>query len=129
MDEMKKKNLEFFSRDFREIPLYQLGNGDFIYCDPPYLITNGSYNDGNRGFHDWGEDEERALYSYLDQADSQGIKFALSNMIKHKGTDNTILSQWAKKYKIHYIDSDYSNCNYQFKNKDAETLEVLVTNY
>lgn len=129
MDEMKKKNLEFFSRDFREIPLSRLGNGDFIYCDPPYLITNGSYNDGNRGFHDWGEDEERALYAYLDQADSQGIKFALSNMIKHKGTDNTILSQWAKKYKIHYIDSDYSNCNYQFKNKDSETLEVLVTNY
>ena len=57
MDAMKDKNIEFYTRDFREISLAGLGAQDFIYCDPPYLITNGSYNDGNRGFHDWGEDE------------------------------------------------------------------------
>jgi len=129
MEEMKKKNLEFFTRDFRQIPLDELGVGDFIYCDPPYLITNGSYNDGNRGFHDWQESEETALYEYLDDANNRGIKFALSNMILHKGTENNILQNWCKKYNLHSIDSNYSNCNYQFKNKTAETLEVLITNY
>ena len=32
-----------------------------IYCDPPYLITTGSYNDGNRGFQDWNREKELQL--------------------------------------------------------------------
>ncbi len=129
MDAMKKKNVEFYTRDFREISINGLGSNDFIYCDPPYLITTGSYNDGNRGFHDWGEDEERGLYEYLDRANAQGVKFALSNVMKHKGVENKILQEWARKYKIHYINSNYSNCSYQLKDKTAETIEVLITNY
>lgn len=129
MDSMKSKNLEFFTRDFRGITLDGLGSDDFIYCDPPYLITNGSYNDGNRGFHDWGEDEERALYEYLDDANARGIRFALSNVFDHKGYENKILKAWAQKYNIHFINSSYSNCNYQFKAKNDATVEVLVTNY
>ena len=129
MDSMKSKNLEFFTRDFRGINLDGLGSDDFIYCDPPYLITNGSYNDGNRGFHDWGEDEERALYEYLDDANARGIRFALSNVFDHKGYENKILKAWAQKYNIHFINSSYSNCNYQFKAKNDATVEVLVTNY
>lgn len=129
MEAMKGKNLEFYSKDFRSIPLDGLGGDDFIYCDPPYLITNGSYNDGNRGFHDWGEAEEKALYAYLDEANARGIRFALSNMFRHKGQENTILTQWAQQYNIHYISSSYANCNYQFKAKDDVTVEVLITNY
>lgn len=129
IDEMKKKDLEFFTRDFRQIPLDELGENDFIYCDPPYLITNGSYNDGNRGFHDWGEDEEKGLYEYLDNANKKGIKFALSNVIIHKGKENTILRNWAKQYKIHEINSNYSNCSYQCKGTNLDSREVLITNY
>lgn len=129
MNAMKSKNLEFYTRDFRTIPLHGLGSDDFIYCDPPYLITNGSYNDGNRGFHDWGEDEEKDLYAFLDKANEQSIRFALSNVFEHKGVKNTILQTWAKKYKVHFINSDYSNCSYQLKAKDNVTVEVLITNY
>lgn len=129
MDAMKAKDIEFYTRDFREISFDGLGAQDFIYCDPPYLITNGSYNDGNRGFHDWGEDEERALYEYLDEANALEIRFALSNVFDHKGVENKILKEWAQKYKVHYINSSYSNCNYQFKAKNDITVEVLVTNY
>ncbi|MDR3262704.1 MAG: Dam family site-specific DNA-(adenine-N6)-methyltransferase [Clostridiales bacterium] len=129
MEEMKRKRLEFFARDFRSMDIDGLSNNDFIYCDPPYLITNGSYNDGNRGFHDWGEEEERDLCKFLDGANKRTIRFALSNVFIHKNRENKILIDWAKKYKVHYIDSDYSNCNYQFKEKAAETVEVLITNY
>lgn len=129
MEEMKKKNLEFYSRDFREMSLDNLGGSDFIYCDPPYLITNGSYNDGNRGFHDWRIDEEKALYEYLDEANGRNIKFALSNVLSHKGVANKLLAEWCKKYNIHHISSDYSNCNYQSKSKVTTSDEVLITNY
>ena len=129
MRAMKQKNLEFYTRDFRKISIDGLGETDFIYCDPPYLITNGSYNDGNRGFHDWGEDEEKGLYEFLDRANEKGIRFALSNVFEHKGIENVILKEWAKKYHIHFIDSNYSNCSYQLKDKKTTTVEVLITNY
>lgn len=129
METMKHKNLEFYTRDFRNVSLQGLGTDDFIYCDPPYLITNGSYNDGNRGFHDWGTEEEKDLYSFLDKANEQGIKFALSNVFEHKGKKNKILQEWAKKYKVYEIESNYSNCSYQKKDKESITREVLIVNY
>lgn len=129
MEIMKQKNLEFYTRDFRKIPLAGLGVNDFIYCDPPYLITNGAYNDGKRGFHDWGEDEEKGLYEFLDIANAQGIRFALSNVFEHKGVENSLLKKWAKEYNVHFINSNYSNCSYQLKDKKNTTIEVLITNY
>ena len=130
VEEMKQRKIEFYSRDFRKLSTAHLGNNDFVYCDPPYLITTGSYNDGNRGFKDWKEQEEKDLLEWLDKVDSQGAKFALSNMLYHLGKDNEILIEWAKKYHVHYIDSDYSNCNYQLKDKsNANSVEVVITNY
>lgn len=129
MEAIKSKDPEFFAKDFREISLDGLGPNDFVYCDPPYLIANGSYNDGNRGFHDWREEEEKALYTYLDEANTKGVRFALSNVFNHKGRENVILKEWAQKYNVHYINSSYSNCNYQFKAKNDPTVEVLITNY
>jgi DNA adenine methylase len=126
---MKKKNIEFFARDFKEMSIASLTSNDFIYCDPPYLITNGAYNDGNRGFKDWKEIEEKELHKFLDEANKKNIRFALSNVLKHKNTENKLLIDWAKKYKINYIESDYSNCNYQVKERNVKTIEVLITNY
>ena len=129
MEEMKRKNLEFYTRDFREIPLCTLTSRDFIYCDPPYLISTGTYNDGKRGFADWTETEEKDLYAVLDEANKNNVRFALSNVFIHKNQENRILQNWAKKYRVHFINADYSNCNYHNKQRDSKTIEVLVTNY
>ena len=110
-----------------EIDLSRLTAEDFVYCDPPYLITTGSYNDGNRGFKDWNEKEEKALYSLLEQLDHQGVRFALSNVIEHKGKTNQILKNWASKYKIIEIERDYSNSSYN--TAAGESREVLIINY
>lgn len=121
----------YVSCDFREFDYSIMKEGDFLYADPPYLITCGSYNDGKRGFKGWGEDDERALYDILDSLNEQGIKFALSNVSHHKGTVNNILLDWKKerKYHMHRINFNYNNCNYHTKNGDNMTQEVLVTNY
>jgi len=129
MNEIRQKNIEFYARDFREMNIVNLGSNDFIYCDPPYLITTGTYNDGNRGFKNWTKNEEIALYNFLDDANKKNIRFALSNVFKHKNKENKLLIEWAKKYKINYINNNYSNCNYQLKERKAETVEVLITNY
>jgi DNA adenine methylase len=126
---LQEKNIEFSNVDFMELDYSFLGENDLVYCDPPYLISTGNYNDGNRGFKDWKEKEEQELLGLLDKLNSKGIRFALSNVLYHKGMSNELLIEWSKKYKIHYIDKTYSNCNYQFKERNAVTVEVLVTNY
>lgn len=55
----------------------------------------------------------------------KGVKFALSNNLKY---DNPLLDKWKDKYIVHYLKHDYSNCNYQKKDKSAD-CEVLITNY
>lgn len=126
-DKLKKMNIEFISKPFDEIDLSNLGSEDFVYCDPPYLITNGSYNDGNRGFKDWKEQEELKLYKLLDKLNENNVKFALSNVIEHKGKENINLKEWSKKYKVIYLTNDYSNSSYNTKRE--KSIEVLIINY
>lgn len=126
---LKEKNLEFHNTDFLSVNLSDLSDKDLVYCDPPYLISTGSYNDGKRGFKDWTEVEEKQLLGLLDELNSRGIKFALSNVLYHKGLSNDLLIEWSKKYKVHYIDKSYANCSYHFKEKNAKTVEVVITNF
>jgi len=127
VNKLKSSNIEFKCSDFIKLDPNSFEKEYFIYCDPPYLITTGSYNDGNRGFKGWGKKEEIMLYSYLDKVNKQGIRFALSNVLEHKGKSNDILKEWVKNYNITYFNFDYSNSNYQ--SKRGKSKEVLITNY
>lgn len=127
VSKLQKLNVKFLCKDFTEVSLDNLTTEDLIYCDPPYFITTGTYNDGNRGFKDWKSEQEYALYDYLDRANEKGIKFALSNVIEHKGKTNEILLEWAKKYKIIDLNYNYSNSSYNTKKGDSR--EVLIINY
>ncbi|RIY34080.1 hypothetical protein CJP74_00220 [Psittacicella melopsittaci] len=98
---------------------------DFVYLDPPYLISTASYNEGQG----WTLDNELALLEALDELNARGVKFALSNVLAHKGKENTHLQQWAQKYKIHYLEHHYNNSNYQSQAGKHQTIEVLITNY
>lgn len=132
INSIQSKNVFFSSLNFDEFDFSQLGKNDFVYADPPYLITTGTYNDGKRGFTGWNESTEKQLLEILTMLDHSRIKFGLSNVIHHKGKTNQILLSWIEEngYHINYLNKDYSNCNYHTldKSKDA-SVEVLVTNY
>ena len=71
-------------------------------------------------------------FEILDELNSRGIRFSLSNVLRHKGNHNTILSKWldSNDYYVHHLSKDYSNSSYHLKNRgETETDEVLVTNY
>lgn len=120
VENLKKKNIKFYAEDYLKFyeKIIPGLKEPFIYCDPPYFNSTASYNE-NSG---WSEVNEEQLLSILDILDSKGIKFALSNNLKY---DNPILKEWMKKYNVHYLISDYSNCNYQKKDK-SEDKEVLM---
>lgn len=125
------KNIHFSALDFCDYDYDILKPGDFIYADPPYLLTCGSYNDGKRGFRGWTESDDNNLLQILTELSDRGVNFALSNVIEHKGHTNDMIIEWAAEndYIIHGINFNYDNCNYHTNNRENVTKEVLITNY
>lgn len=129
IDRLKSGDYRFTSQDFREFDIEKLSKDDFVYIDPPYLITCATYNEQGG----WNDDTEKELLNFLDKLNDKGIRFALSNVIESKGRTNEILLSWVKKnaekYKIINLNYSYSNSNYQTKDKKSNTREVLIVNY
>lgn len=120
---IQSKEIIFAFSDYKEafnLVDSQLDENSFVYCDPPYLITDAAYNSH------WDKQEFTKLLILLDQLNERGIKWGLSEVIFHKGKENDVLREWMDKYKVHYINSDYSNCNYQ---TSGTSVEVYVYNY
>lgn len=127
IEALQNKNVEFEYKEFQNFNFNKFKNTDLVYCDPPYLITNGSYNDGNRGFKDWNIDQEIKLLKLLDLLNQKGIRFALSNVLKHKEEENILLTEWSKKYNVYHLNNNYSNSSHNTKKGKSD--EVLINNY
>jgi len=108
------KDFEIF---FNEL---DYSKNDFIYLDPPYLITFSEYNKL------WNEQTEKKLLQKLDNLNSKNVKFAISNVIDYKGKKNSIFSKWSKKYNAYNIKSNYISFR---DNSIKKFTEILVTNY
>lgn len=101
----------------------KITSNDFVYCDPPYLITGAQYNKV------WNEEREHELYAWLDTLNARGIKFGLSNVTDHNGLSNNILKQWItdNNYSCVSLDKKYK-LNQIHSNEDLKTKEVYVHN-
>ncbi len=127
IDRVKCGDYRFTTDDFRNVSMDGYTEKSFFYADPPYLITCATYNE-QAG---WTEKDEKDLLKYLNELDTRGIRFALSNVIESKGKKNKILSDWIEQneqYKVIPLNYSYTNSNYHTK-KDGITREVLVVNY
>ena len=129
IDRLKSGDYRFTNFDFRDFNIDNLDENSFVYADPPYLITCATYNEQDG----WNNKCERDLLGFLDAIHSRNIKFALSNVLISKGKTNNILLDWVNrnkdKYSIIDLDYNYSNSNYQTKDKISGSREVLIVNY
>lgn len=120
-DFVENENINFSNQDFAEfLENIKYKNGDFVYLDPPYLISACEYNKG------WTEQNELVLLQLLDELNERGVKFALSNVFTHKGRSNVLLIEWSKKYHVYSVKSNYISYH---DNTIKDTKEVLITNY
>lgn len=120
-DYVHNKKIKFTSQDFRKyFENKHFEKDDFVYFDPPYLITSSEYN------KIWNEKEEEELLRFADELNKKGVRFALSNVTHYNGSKNNLLIEWMKKYKVHNIKSNYISYHNNGKKK---ITEVLVTNY
>lgn len=115
-----KKNISFHSETYSHFEKF-IKSGDFVYCDPPYLITLGSYNDGKRGFYGWTEKDEIEFLDFLERLNKKGIRFMLSNVITHKESVNTILKNWIER-------NGFTVVEFQGKARGGRK-EIIVKNY
>lgn len=116
----KAQNVFYRSEDYERFEA-EITPADFVYIDPPYLITLGSYNDGKRGFNGWNEREERRLLAFLERLNARGIRFMLSNILEHKGKRNVILQEWIEKNGFNVI--------FYGERSRGNRAEAIITNY
>jgi DNA adenine methylase len=115
------KDISLFNMDFQDfVEIVEPTSQDFVYLDPPYLITFSEYNKL------WNEDSEMRLIDFLDRLNSRNIRFAVSNVLWHRKRYNGTFNEWAQKYNIVKIRSNYISFN---DNTEKNTCEVLVKNY
>ena len=123
----KEKNIKFVCADYNsEEAKKYIYKADFVYIDPPYLITTAVYNEGNN----WNDQTEKELISLLEELNKNNIKFALSNVLTKVGVENTILKKWLSKndnVRIYDMDYHYRSCSYNKKDRDANEQELLIT--
>ncbi|MBR5402423.1 MAG: DNA adenine methylase [Treponema sp.] len=129
IDKLQSNACQFICQDFRNFDIEQLSENDFVYVDPPYLITCATYNE-NGG---WTNSDELDLLKFLDSIQSRKIKFALSNVLKSNGKENLFLMEWLNKnsnfYHAIHLNNSYANSNYHKIDKFSENDEVLIVNY
>jgi len=120
-DFVHNKKILVSSKDFRDFfSKKDFSKNDFVYLDPPYLISASEYNKF------WDQTSESDLLSLIDGLDKKGIKFALSNITHYNGSKNNLLIKWIKKYRTHKVKSNYISFH---NNKQKKINEVLITNY
>lgn len=116
------EKIDFVCEDFETfLDKIEFQEGDFVYLDPPYIISDSEYNKY------WKRDDEKRLLNVLDKLNKKGVRFALSNVIKHKERENTILKKWSENYNKVRIKSNYISFNDNTVKKT--TKEVLIFNY
>lgn len=126
-ENLREQDCEFQNKDFRRVDLSGLTEHSLVYCDPPYLITNATYNEKDG----WTTKDEHDLLLLLDNLNARNIRFALSNVLEHEGKENQVLKEWIARnqYNVHNLFMDYHYSNYQKKSKKPESKEVLITNF
>ena len=118
---VKGKDVCFSNKKFEEfLNGLKLTDRDFVYLDPPYLITESEYN------KIWDEADERSLLEKLDELNRRNVKFAISNVTHYRGRVNNLFMEWSQRYRAVPIKSNYINYH---DNSEKVIKEVLVVNY
>ena len=120
-NEVKIKEPIWSSLDYKVLlRTLELTELDFVYLDPPYLITHSEYNKL------WNETKELELLELLDDLNARNVRFAVSNVTHYKDRTNELFIDWMSRYNVYPIKSNYISYH---DNSIKVFNEVLVTNY
>lgn len=127
IDRVQQIKSEFICCDFRSERVNKLIDiADFVYMDPPYLITDAVYNESGN----WGVQQENQLLEKLTQMLHSNKKFILSNVLCKVNYVNEPLMHWIQEHfkdiKVIDIDYHYKGASYNKKNRNANEREIII---
>lgn len=108
---------QFICSDFRKV-IASASQGDFIYCDPPYIGRHVDY------YNSWNEKDEQELYELLKETPA---KFILSTWHSNKYRTNSAIEKYTHYFTIltrehfYHVGASENNRN--------PMLEAIVLNY
>jgi len=108
---------KFVCSDFRKL-IPTATEGDFIYCDPPYIGRHVDY------YNSWGEQEEQELYDLLSITPA---KFILSTWHSNRYRSNPAIEKYTYRFTILTREHFY-HVGASEKNRNP-MLEAIVLNY
>lgn len=120
------KGVEIWCKDTLGLDFSTITNKDFVYLDVPYLNTEAVYNE-KRAFGGWNIDCDYKIFKILEEFNSRGIKWALSNVFSNRGKTNEHLIEWCEKnnWTVHHLNRNYN----PFSRGNSNNDEVLICNY
>lgn len=123
----KERNFVFINGDFRSREVQDvLFKADFVYSDPPYLITCAVYNESDG----WNENKEEDLLMVYSDLLNNDIDLAFSNVLCRGDVVNKPLKKWIgeneNNIKVHRMEYDYISSSYNKKNRYVKDEEILV---
>ena len=127
IDRMSEIKCRFICEDFKSkfVKRY-IDKSDFIYIDPPYLITTAVYNDSGK----WDEVDEAELIRILEEMLNNNKYFVLSNLLDKKGKENVQLKGFIKRNKnkviVKNINYNYKSASYNKIMRDSNEHEIIV---
>lgn len=127
IERVKIITCEFICADFSCKKVQEIIKAaDFVYMDPPYLITNAVYNESGR----WKEQNEYEILKFMNYCIEHNKQFVLSNVLEKQGRRNEPLYYWTTTMEEHIeiidIEYHYRSASYNKKNRNAQEREVII---
>lgn len=123
-----EKDFEFICGDFRSKNIQRiLFESDFIYFDPPYLITDAVYNESDG----WNSKKEVELLKLISKLEDINKPFVLSNVLEKQ--NGKLINEPLHKFinsnsKIRVVDINYHyrSASYNKKQRDSNEREIIL---
>lgn len=127
IDRISVIEAQFICGDFKSSKVQDvIKSADFVYMDPPYLITNAVYNESGK----WCEQNEYEILKFMNYCIENDKLFVLSNVLERQGRRNEPLYYWtitvADKIQIIDIDYNYISASYNKKDRYAKEREIII---
>ncbi|HLA87935.1 MAG TPA: Dam family site-specific DNA-(adenine-N6)-methyltransferase [Anaerolineales bacterium] len=116
-DALSQYDWQFVCDDFRKT-ISSASQGDFIYCDPPYIGRHVDY------FNSWSEQDEQELYGLLSATPA---KFILSTWHSNQYRTNSAIDKYAHRFTVLTREHFY-HVGASEKNRNP-MLEAIILNY
>lgn len=126
MERAKEIDYEFVCGSFKDKKIQEkIHSADFIYADPPYLITDAVYNEAGG----WTHNDELQLLDLLTSVKNNGKKFILSNVLSKNNKQNIYLENWIKtepNIRMIELNYNYVSSSYNKIDRYCNEREIIV---